>query len=77
MALGRKKNDPAQFHEKGVNAFEQGKSELARRSFSAAIEIEPTSDRFYNRGLIIDITGNPAEAVNLAQRPRRLNLRFT
>jgi len=74
MALwGKKKKDPAKFHEQALSAFEKGQMAIALRWFSEAINLEPTSERLYYRGVINDITGNPTDGIKDLRKATKLD----
>ena len=65
MALWRsKKKDAEKAHELGMDAFENGEIKTAINAFTAAIELEPTSERYYYRGVLHDMSGKPKKAAS-------------
>ena len=54
---------PEKLHHDAVTAFERGDYSKAEKLFSRTIAKEPTSERYYYRGVIHDIMGDPVKAV--------------
>ncbi len=65
MAFWNKKKsvDPQTLHDASVTAFENGDIPTAIKGFANLCDIEPTSERLYYLGVLLDMVGQPAPSV--------------
>jgi len=59
----KKSNDPQALHDASVAAFENGDVPTAIKGFANLCDIQPTSERLYYLGVLLDMVGQPAPSV--------------
>lgn len=63
MKLWAEKTDPQELQLQGIRAFERGDLKSADQFLTSALDLESSSDRFYYRGVIRDMLGQPEKAL--------------
>jgi|GEM_PF-5567543 tetratricopeptide (TPR) repeat protein len=59
----KKQSNPDDEHQLGVDALDRGDMAKALEHFTAAIEVEPTAERYYCRGVVNDMLHNFNESI--------------
>jgi len=59
----KKTKDPQKLHDASVAAFENGDMPTAIKGFANLCDIEPTSERLYYLGVLLDMVGEPKQSI--------------